>query len=141
MAKKIVPLSTQLYEGRKIFLSRLIIYGLYKSLGLASQDIRKIINPESLQVGGHIWLLQLWLNAMFKPSLKTRIRPSSEVGVKDPRLTQLTPDVGKVVSRVVFETHFNIFYMCKSFISTMVPFSNRQYGPEWFREPFLNPSH
>lgn len=125
MAKQFAPLASQLHEGRKICLSRLILYGLYESLGLTSQDLNKRINPESLQVGVPIRLLQLWLNSIFEPSLKNRIPPNSEVGFEGLRLTQLTPDDGKVVSKEVFETYFDMIYRCKTFISTMTPFANR----------------
>lgn len=126
--------------GTKICLIRLLLCGLYESLGLASQDLKQNTNLESLQVGGLIWILQLWLNATFKPSLKTRIPPNSEVEVEGPRLTQLTPDNGKLLTMDVFDTYFNMLYTCKSFISTMAPFSSRWCGIEWFRKPFPNPS-
>lgn len=135
MDKKFVPLATQLHEGRKICLSKLNLYGLYESTGLASQDLKQKTNIESLHVGGPIWLLQLWLNATVEPSLKTNIPPNSEVGIEGQRLAQITPDDGKVVFREVFETYFNMFYRCKTFISTMTPFFNRHCGLEWF-QPF-----
>ncbi|KAI5404091.1 hypothetical protein KIW84_051290 [Lathyrus oleraceus] len=94
VAKQFAPLASKLHEGRKICLSRLILCGLYESLGLTSQDLNKRINPESLQVGVPIRLLQLWLNSIFEPSLKNRIPPNSEVGFEGLRLTQLTPDDG-----------------------------------------------
>lgn len=48
MAKKYVPLATQLHEGRKVCLNRLILCGMYESLGLVSQDLKKMANPDSL---------------------------------------------------------------------------------------------
>lgn len=98
LAKKYVPLATQLYEGRKICLSRLILFCLYESLGLAYEDLKNMENFDILHIGGPIWLLQLWLNATFEPSLKTRVPHNPEVGVEGFRLTKLTFDDRKVVS-------------------------------------------
>lgn len=90
VAKKYVPLSTQLHEGRKIFLSKFILFGLYESLGLACEYLKERENPVSLQIGGPIRLLQLWLNATLQPSLKTRVPPNPEVEVEGLRLAKLT---------------------------------------------------
>lgn len=73
--------------------------GLYESLGLAVVHMTRKENPDILEIGGPIWLLQLWLNATFKPSLKTRVPPNPLVGVEELMLSKLTPDDGKVVSR------------------------------------------
>lgn len=59
-------------------------------------------------------------------------------GVKGPRLSQLSPDDGKVVSGDIFESYFQMIYRCKMFTSTMAPFASQNYGHEWFRKPFLN---
>lgn len=81
VANKYVCLVTQFHEWRNICLIRLIICGMYESLELASQDLREMVNPYSLLIGGPIRLLQLWLSATFKASLKTRVYPSSGVEV------------------------------------------------------------
>lgn len=48
------PLGHQPREERKNCLSKLVLYGIYESMGLASQDLNKRANPEGLQVGGSI---------------------------------------------------------------------------------------
>ncbi|KAI5394186.1 hypothetical protein KIW84_061037 [Lathyrus oleraceus] len=78
VAKKYVPLATQLHKGRKICLNRLILFGLYESIGLSCEDLKSMGNPYSLQIGGPIWLIELWLNVTFEPSLKTKVPPSLE---------------------------------------------------------------
>lgn len=40
VAKKYVPLATQPHEGRKTFMSRLILMSLYESLGLECEDLK-----------------------------------------------------------------------------------------------------
>lgn len=103
----------------------LILSGLYESLGLAREYLKEGDNPNNLQIGGPIWILPLWLNATFKPSLKTRVPPNLEVGVEGIRMAQLTPNDGKVFYLEIFENSFQLFYRCKTFTSTIEPFSSR----------------
>lgn len=66
VAKKFVPLSIHLHEGRNISLSKLILANLYQSLGEASYKLKQL--PEtskSFLLSGPLWLLQLWPNARF----------------------------------------------------------------------------
>lgn len=58
VAKKFVPLATQVHERRDVCLSKLILCGLYGSLGISSHNLKERENPESLLVFGHVWLLQ-----------------------------------------------------------------------------------
>lgn len=78
----------------------------------------------------YIWILQLWLNSILKPSFNTIVPPSLEVGVEGPSLAKLTPDDGNDISLEVFESYFQKLYRCKTFTLIMAPFSNRQCGPE-----------
>lgn len=57
VTKTFVPISTQMHEKVDVFLSKLILCGFYDSLGLAAIDLKERTNPESLRVGGHVWLL------------------------------------------------------------------------------------
>lgn len=72
--------------------------GLYESIWLVVAYVKRKENPHNFHIGGPIWLLQMWLNATFEPSLKTKVPPNPEVGVEELRLAKLTPDNGKVVS-------------------------------------------
>ncbi|KAI5442096.1 hypothetical protein KIW84_011242 [Lathyrus oleraceus] len=65
--KMFVPLATQLHEHHMIFISKLILCGLYESLGTSSSNIIDRSYLNSLLIGGLVWLLQLWLNATFVP--------------------------------------------------------------------------
>lgn len=102
VAKKIIPLATKLHEMRDVCLIKLILCGLYKSLGFASRDLKERENPESFLVSNPIWILQLWLNATFNPSLKTIIPPNLKGNVECMRLARITPNDGKDTPKEVF---------------------------------------
>lgn len=82
VAKTYMPITTQLHEGRKICMSRLILNGLYESLALEVADMVRPENPNSIQIGGHVWLLQLWLIATLESSPKTKIPPNPTTSIK-----------------------------------------------------------
>lgn len=82
--------------------------GLYESMGLAIANMVRPENPNNLQIDGSIWLLQLWLNATFETSLKTRVPPNPTVGVERLRLVKLNPDDGKVVTLETLENYFQM---------------------------------
>ncbi|KAI5441042.1 hypothetical protein KIW84_010486 [Lathyrus oleraceus] len=82
VAKTYMPITTQLHEGKRICMSRLILMGLYESLALEVADIVRPENPNSIQIGGHVWLLQLWLIATFESSPKTKIPPNPTTSIK-----------------------------------------------------------
>lgn len=107
-------------------------------LGLACKELNNKAKLDGLQIGGLIWLLQLWLSATFESSLETRAPLNPKLGIEGIRIAKLTHDDGKVISLEVFENYFQMFYMCKTFTSIMTLFSNRWCGPEWFRKPFPN---
>lgn len=63
-------------------------------------------NPVRLQIGKHIWLLHLWLNATFETFLKPEVPPNSRVGIKGSCLAKVTPDDEKVVSLEIYKDYF-----------------------------------
>lgn len=80
--KMFVPLATQLHEQRKVYLNKLILCGIYKSLWISSRQILDSPCFNTIQIGGPIWLLQMWLNATFVPNLCSENLPSTVVGSK-----------------------------------------------------------
>lgn len=57
----------------KICMNQLILMGIYKSLALVVADMVRPKNPDSLQIGGPIWCLHLWLNTTFESSLRPKV--------------------------------------------------------------------
>ncbi|KAI5406294.1 hypothetical protein KIW84_052873 [Lathyrus oleraceus] len=110
VAKEYVSLATQLHEGRKICLRRLILLGFYESLGFSCEDLKERENPYNIQIGGPIWILQLWINAIFESFLKTKVPRNPEAGVEGLRMDKLTHNDGKVVSWEICEDYFQLFY-------------------------------
>lgn len=96
-----ISMATHLHEGVNFCLRKLILASLYEALGHASEDLRRAI--DSFQIGGPIWLLQLWLNATFAHTLNIQIPHCTEVGAKGIRLARFTPGEDKGVSREAFE--------------------------------------
>lgn len=83
VAKRFLTLANMLHDGRSICLSQLILGSFYELLGLASESMKKLKPREIFLLVGSYWLLQLWLNAMFEPSLQINI-PNDEVeGIKN----------------------------------------------------------
>lgn len=114
--------------------------GIYESLALAIVDMIRPKSSNSLQIGIPIWLLQLWLNAIFESSLKARAPLNSSVGIEGPWLVKLTSDDENVVYLEILEDYLQFFYRCKTFTKSMAPFSKRECGPDWFRKPYPNRS-
>lgn len=104
--------------------------GLYESLALVVANMVRPENPNILQIGGSIWLLQLWLNDTFESPLKARVLLNLKEGIERLRLAKLTPKTGKVIPLEIFKDYFQIFYICKTFTELMVPFTSQQYGPD-----------
>lgn len=51
-----IPLATQLHEKHKVYLGKLILYGLYESLEIYSQQILDFPYCNSVQIEGLVWL-------------------------------------------------------------------------------------
>lgn len=77
-------------------LNKLIMCSFYESLGLDSLELKKI----SSLIFGSIWLLQLWLNVTFEPSLKVYTPNDLARLVKGIRLEFLTQeDIGLSIKK------------------------------------------
>ena len=70
VASRFIPLARDLHENRKVCLSELLLVDLYESLRSAVSSL-KSHTSKNILLAGPFWLLQLWLNAMFEPSLST----------------------------------------------------------------------
>lgn len=57
VAKKFIPLATQLHEGRKISLNKLIMSNLHQSLGEASYKLKHLLETNnSFLLSGPFWI-------------------------------------------------------------------------------------
>lgn len=133
VAKKFIPMATQLHERRKVCFNKLILCGLYESLEIASRDLTAQADHEDeipLLISGPIWLLHLWLNATFEPSLKANAAHGPKRRVEGLRLVKIMLDDGNLISKEAFETYLYMFYDCKKFDSNMEPFFSRNHGPD-----------
>lgn len=103
-------------------MTQLILTGLYESLALTIIDMARLENPDSLSIGGDIWLMQLWLNATFESSLKHTVIPNSRVEIEGPHLSKLTPDERKDASIKIFGGYLRMSYRCENVTETVAPF-------------------
>lgn len=128
MDKKYIPLAIQLHEGRKISLGNLFIATIYQSLGTSYHKLKHL--PETNRkylFSGPLWLLQLWLNATFKPRLQITISKALMVetdarSIEGTKLALITPQ--DIPLQITFMKYINFFLYTKTFVSTMAPFVN-----------------
>lgn len=90
-----------------------------------------------------VWLLQLWCNAIFEPSMKVTILSNltwhlENRRVENTRLVLLTlDDIGRS-TKEAFKSYFFMYVDCSTFVFTMSLFVNWSYGLDWFKREFLN---
>lgn len=78
-------------RGAIYSLVKLITSSLYESLGLASIEMKTITNKERLLISSPIWLLKLWLNAIFESFLNVFAPSDLAIRVEGTILVLLTP--------------------------------------------------
>ncbi|XP_057425834.1 uncharacterized protein LOC130719219 [Lotus japonicus] len=136
---KLLPLANLLHEGRKLALARLVLGNLYQMINEAMADIR---NPKiiSLNVVGPLWLLQLWLNAVFESFLpaKKTFPVISNTRIDAHRLETLTPPYDASDFEADFKKYFSMFLELKHYRSSFAPYSKPTYGPRWLRYSYPN---
>src|SRR4051812_34243844 len=140
IAKAYIPLAIQIHEGRKVSLGKLLLAYLYHNLGIASLRIKRLHEtPKQLSLLGPYWLLQHWLNATFESQIGYTVsRSVLEVmydrRVEGVKLSFQTPQDES--NRPNLIKYVKVFSECKTFIASMAPFSNRCFGPSWFKAIF-----
>nr|KYP43587.1 hypothetical protein KK1_034965 [Cajanus cajan] len=83
-------LAQALHLKKKICLSKLLLASFYNCLDEASKSLFRETGPRNLT--GPLWLLQLWLNAIFEKKLKLLpLQASIRYSLEGARLTALTP--------------------------------------------------
>jgi hypothetical protein len=138
VAKRFLTLANQLHVGRRVCLSELLLASLYESPGSASAKLKEYKAGTNLLLYGPYWLLQLWLNATFEPSLPTYGNVDENApeivnrSIEGTRLLQLTPvdDVDNLQTSLTKYTR--MFSKRHNFSPSMAPFSSRTHGPSWF---------
>jgi hypothetical protein len=130
-------LAIQLHQGKDICLAKLILAILYDSLHSASFYIKASGIPnDNLLTSGPLWLLQFWLNANFQHKINQEAPAGTPRDVEGYRLNAITLVEPDLTATEAFNKWFGIFSRQKKFLSSMSPFADRVYGPEWFRRKF-----
>ncbi|MCI23911.1 hypothetical protein A2U01_0045094, partial [Trifolium medium] len=113
VAKKFVPMATQIHEGCQFGLGRLILACLYEALGSASDELKKSKDGSTFLCYGPLWLLQLWLNATFEREMGLTIGKNYLTEVEDrqieaTRLARLSPPIWQD-SKTLFMKYMKVF--------------------------------
>ena len=123
-------------------MSELLLSSLYESLGAIVAKLEDYEAGTNLLLSRPYWLLQLWLNSTFEPSLRTAKNVDEEdpkiVGrsIEGIRLLQLTPSDDAEVLQAFLTKYMLMFSKRHNFTPTMAPFANRTHGPSWFTSSF-----
>jgi hypothetical protein len=110
-------------------------------MGNASDAIKASKDGSKFSVAGPMWLLQLWLNAIFETELGL-IVPSDyqeEVDAREvegQRLVRLAPRSLDQDSQRLFIRHMKMFLNFNQFLPRHAPFVERKYEAAWFVEDF-----
>nr|KYP44311.1 hypothetical protein KK1_034224 [Cajanus cajan] len=122
-------LAQALHLKKKICLGKLLLASLYTCLGEALESLSRESGPRNLSVP--LWLLQLWLNAIFerKLSLTSTFVPACEL--EGARLTTLTPRKRLVDD---FAVYIDAILNFSVFTEDLAPFIRPTLsGPSWLR--------
>uniref|UniRef100_A0A151UFU2 Aminotransferase-like plant mobile domain-containing protein n=1 Tax=Cajanus cajan TaxID=3821 RepID=A0A151UFU2_CAJCA len=123
-------LAQALHLGKKICLSKLLLASLYTCLDEASESLLCELGPRNLS--GPLWLLQLWLSAIFekKLSLTSPFTPACEL--EGARLTTLTPRKCSIDN---FAKYIDVILSFTDFSEDLAPFIRTTLtGPSWLRK-------
>nr|KYP55237.1 hypothetical protein KK1_001444 [Cajanus cajan] len=110
-------LAQALHLKKRVCLSKLLLASLYSCLDEASESLFRESGPRNLS--GPLWLLQLWLNAIFERKLSLSSIFNSPCELEGARLTTLTPRKHSVDN---FGTYVNAILSFKEFSEDLAPF-------------------
>jgi hypothetical protein len=134
VAKKFIPMAIQIHEGQQFGLGKLILGCLYESMQSLSENLKKTRDGSTFLAAGPFWLLQLWLNAIFKKEFELFLPGDYEVEarrrqVEGTRLARLMPLPRGLDYEQQFLKYFNIFLSLKTIKEEYASFVKRVVGP------------
>ncbi|RYR77666.1 hypothetical protein Ahy_A01g002222 [Arachis hypogaea] len=90
MSKLYLSLATLLHEGKTFNLAKLLLGHIFEELGQFVTDLRE---NKLISAGGPLWLLQLWLNAIFENFMtKPESGPTDKQYIEGFRLSTYKPN-------------------------------------------------
>lgn len=123
----------------------MILGYLYETLGVDVKNLKTLKLGANFLLVGPYWILQLWLNAMFEPSLQIN-KPNDDVEeikhmqIKCAQLDLMTHTENGRTLQEAFTRYFMMFAKCHNFTPAMASFMKRIHGPEWFVYEFPTPN-
>nr|KYP74733.1 hypothetical protein KK1_007424 [Cajanus cajan] len=123
-------LAQALHSKKQICLSKLLLVSLYTSLDEASESLFRETGPRNLS--GPLWLLQLWLNAIFEKKLSLTSSFTPPCALEGARLTTLTPRKRSIQH---FAKYIDAILSFTNFSEDLAPFIRTTLtGPSWLRQ-------
>nr|KYP61954.1 hypothetical protein KK1_016469 [Cajanus cajan] len=123
-------LAQALHSKKKICLSKLLLTSLYTCLDEASESLFRESGPRN--PSGPLWLLQLWLNAIFEKKLCLPLTPTPICELEGARLTTLTPRKRLVDN---FAKYVGAILSFTKFTEDLAPFIRLNLiGPTWLHQ-------
>ncbi|RYQ98928.1 hypothetical protein Ahy_B07g086758 [Arachis hypogaea] len=133
MSKLYLSLAILLHEGKILNLAKLPLGHIFEELGQFVCDLR---DNKLISAGGPLWLLQLWLNAIFENFMtKPESGHTDKQYIEGFRLSAYKPNFPNAPSdEDKFWAVFTLFPSCKNFENEQLnftPFLCRNRGPAW----------
>ncbi|GAU46482.1 hypothetical protein TSUD_402370 [Trifolium subterraneum] len=141
IAKMFIPMAIQLHEGQQFGFGKLILGCLYENMRNVCENIKKTSDGSTFLGSGPFWLLQLWINAIFRVEMDLFLPylHNEEVArrqIEGVRLARLIPWTRGLTHQQLFLQYFDAFLGLKEFKERFAPFATREIGPSWFSHPF-----
>ncbi|MCH79637.1 hypothetical protein A2U01_0000390 [Trifolium medium] len=141
IAKMLIPMATQIHEGRQFRLGKLILASLYDSIGEACDDLKRSKDRSPFLVAGPKWLLQLRLSAIFEKEMgltfgEDYLAEIANRSIEGTRLVRLSPHPIKQDLEQLFMKYMKIFLKFDKLTAKHTPLIERKFGPSWFTEDF-----
>ncbi|RYR07457.1 hypothetical protein Ahy_B05g074812 [Arachis hypogaea] len=122
MSKFFLPLAALLHEENTLNLAKLLLGRIFEELG---QFVHCLRDNCLISVGGPLWLLQLWLNAIFEKYMtKPGGGATDKQHIKGFRLADYKPNFPNTQSdEDRFWAVFSLFHSCKDFYNDNLNFA------------------
>lgn len=131
-----------MHAGRNIYIIQQIPGSLYEFWGESVKNLKTYQPGTNLLLAGPYWLLQLWLNATFVPSLPTHNTINEEDEdikirkLKGTHMVHLIPNDEGPSLQASFSGYMMMFAKCYNITPSLAPFTNKTHVPEWSTKEF-----
>ena len=130
LPKSYIPVALAIHKGQRFSLGRCLLATLYSGLNDAYVKLKK--GGELRNFYGPLWLLQLWLNAVFAKRMTQKVPNDVKTSVEGYRLAYFSAKVTSRKSIDRFREYMRWFFHLDETCADWAPFYQRTKGPSWF---------